>query len=176
MEKPKIIIESIKVVARPDYNADASYLGDYTDTESDWAICRCCGEYLANCDEDHELSFDRREVRFFKPYSCGEKEGTAEYQEYGKYDYERMERLNNGDWNYLGIQAVAIVKYSIGQGHFRLEEMTSGGLWGIESDSGEYLDEVMGTELGELKEHLEVFNVDMGNWDALTKDLELVYE
>ena len=98
MEKPKIVIESIKVSAIIDSCTDTSYLGEYTDIESDWVICRCCGEYLANCDEDH-IAGQRHtnDVSFFKPYSCGEKEGSPEYQEYGKYDYERMERLNNGD-------------------------------------------------------------------------------
>lgn len=53
--------------------------------------------------------------------------------EYREQDYNRAERFCRGDWAMLGIVAVA-----------RLGDMECGSasLWGIESDSGEYLDEI----------------------------------
>lgn len=53
--------------------------------------------------------------------------------EYRERDYNRMERLCRGDWAMLGIVAVA-----------RIGGMVCGSasLWGVESDCGEYMDEV----------------------------------
>lgn len=171
MEKPTI--KTIKLFHVVDEIPDTSCIGEYTDTWSEWAICRCCGEYLENCDDEHTCPTKGREYLFFKPYAGGEKEGTEDYQKYGKQDYDRMEGLNRGDWCFIGIYAVAEVSYQTGSsGERRIETLQSGGLWGIESDSGDYLEEVDKEELTSLREHLEQFNVDLSNWDELTEDVE----
>ena len=58
-----------------------------------------------------------------------------------------MEELNNGEWNFIGIQARAeIVLDGVCQ------TIRSGGLWGIESDSDDsYFQEVEQEELTSLR-------------------------
>ena len=153
--KDKMKILSIKVERMTDENPDTSLIGEYTDQPDDWAICRCCGEYLAKCGEEHETPPKGREFRFFKPYAGGEKEGTEEYQKYGKQDYDRMEGLNAGHWWFIGIGAKAqVVTTKTGAGV--VQTITSGGLWGIESDSDNaYLRQVEDEQLTELVEELK---------------------
>lgn len=73
------------------------------------------------------------------------------------------QRLNNygSHWAMYGCMAEAVVSYPISkQGDRRLETLTSGGLWGIESDSQEsYKIEVAKEQLEELKDHLKRFNI-----------------
>ena len=63
-----------------------------------------------------------------------------------------MEQLNRGDWCYVGIRAEVDVQTSFGS---PIQTITSGGLWGIESDSDKaYFAEVVAEELGQLKTEL----------------------
>lgn len=58
-------------------------------------------------------------------------------------------------------------------GDRRLEEFTSSGLYGIESDCGDdYLEEVGIDELEGLRFHLEVFGIDTSDWDNITKNVK----
>lgn len=73
-------------------------------------------------------------------------------------------------WMYIGIRAKAEVSYEMQnvypRGNRRIEWFTSGGLWGIESDSEEkYLIEVENEQLADLKEHLRIFNVDVTDFE-----------
>jgi hypothetical protein len=75
-------------------------------------------------------------------------------------DYERMESLNRGNWCYIGIRAEAEIAIS-NEPHKRtnttwtLQEISSGGLWGIESDSDKsYLAEIETEQLSELRSQL----------------------
>ena len=89
-------------------------------------------------------------------------------EEYAEQDDQRVAAY--GDWWMLGIMARAEVSYAIGQGNSRLESLTSGGLWGIESDSGaEYIETVAREELADLKAHLGHFSVDLSNFDELAE-------
>lgn len=118
-----------------------------------------------------------REYNFFLPYAAGEEKGTASYIEYGLQDYQRMEALNNGAWHFIGIVAYATVSTPIKNGHKRLSEFTSGGLWGIESDSDpEDIQTIMNEELSDLRSHLQNFNVDLSNWKDLIVNLQLTHE
>lgn len=152
-KQKKIKILSIRIGKVPDESPDTSCIGEYTDKQENWVICRCCGEYLMCLPEDHIMPERGREFRFFKPYAGGEKEGTKEYCKYGKQDFARMEGLNRGDWHFMGIIAKANVQLSKDS---PIQQIRSGGLWGIESDSGEkYLKEIEQEQLAELKKELE---------------------
>ena len=106
-----------------------------------------------------------REYRYFNPsFNYVDKQGHAlpentpeDVRKYVRQDYERMESLNNGQWCFIGIRAEA--EYSVGEGvrggHCLIQEVTSGGLWGIESDSeASYFAEVEAEELANLREQL----------------------
>jgi hypothetical protein len=97
--------------------------------------------------ELHDCPHTSREFNYFKPYVGEEPEGSENYQKYGKQDFDRMESLNNGNWNFIGI----IVKAEILTSNGTIQVVRSGGLWGIESDSGTYLDEVGKDELENLR-------------------------
>lgn len=62
-----------------------------------------------------------------------------------------MEALNNGDWHHVGIVAKAVIVSANGI----TQTIRSGGLWGVESDSGaDYMAEIERDELAALREEL----------------------
>jgi hypothetical protein len=69
---------------------------------------------------------------------------------------DRKKAYERGDFNFVGVRAVAEVE--IGG---VIQEITSGGLWGIESDSGEeyFRDEVGKEEYNELADILNEMGV-----------------
>ena len=184
-----------------DDNPDTSFLGEYTDKKSDWAICRHCGEFVYIAEkanrraeeiereiydleyedgnekqiealkkelsalELHDCQHSNREYNYFRPYAAGEKEGTKDYQKYGRQDYNRMEGLERGDWCFLGIIAKAMIQTPSGT----LQTITSGSLWGIESDSGDYLDEIG-------KEQLEGLRAELIAFGFTEKDISQAFE
>lgn len=76
-------------------------------------------------------------------------------------DMARLAKFNSGELCAYGCMAEAEVSYPINdKGYRRIEHFTSGGLWGIESDSdNSYREEVANDELEDLKEHLSKFNI-----------------
>ena len=159
--KPKILKVWVERIV--DENPDTSTLGEFTDQVSDWAIVRDgehSGEFVKNLPEDAELPERGREYRFFKPYACGEPEGSEYYQKYGKQDWERAEELNRGGWCYVGV--AAHLEYGIPTGdHITTQRLNSAGLWGIESDSDkEYFTDIASQELDLLKEQAEAIGLE----------------
>ena len=116
---------------------------------------------LAECDCNR--SWDRREYRYFNPGSIETfnpvaswiPADTADRQAYWRQamrentarDFDRMESLNAGNWGFIGIRAQANIV--LGE---TCQTIHSGGLCGIESDSGEsYLQEIEKDELSDLR-------------------------
>ena len=99
---------------------------------------------------------------------------------YVRQDYERMERLNRGDWCFIGIAAEAEWSVPImsttanGDQNWRLPQTVhSGGLWGIESDSdASYLAEVEQEQLAELREQLKAIGFSSRAISAAFKNVE----
>jgi hypothetical protein len=116
------------------------------------------GELLDNVSEcDCGRGYwDHRSFQYFNgPVENYKGETPENIRKYILQDYERMEGLNNGQWVYIGILAEAQV--SIPSGTSAVEsEITSGGLWGTESDSEEsYLESIEKEELADLKTQLK---------------------
>lgn len=183
-------IESIELEAMCDDSPGTSWLGEYTDDLGPGVIVRPKGEFYERLPAEMERDCNGRFLykgkpdvpppgrgfRGFKPYAGGEKVGTPLYYKYGMRDYKRMEGLNRGDWRFIGIRAKAEVSYPVNGrvGDWRLETLTSSGLWGIASDSEDsHIKEFIREELEDLKDHLATFNVDLSNWEELTKDIEI---
>lgn len=99
----------------------------------------------------HDCPHTSREYNYFKPYAGGETEGTEDYQKYGKQDFKAMEGLNNGDWCFFGI----IAKAEIVTENDVIQVIRSGGLWGVESNSGDDLEQVGKDELNNLRLELK---------------------
>tara|TARA_B110000211_G_C13995117_1_gene515839 strand:+ start:206 stop:577 length:372 start_codon:yes stop_codon:yes gene_type:complete len=96
---------------------------------------------VQHIDEDPEISY-------LQQYDINDKD--PEIRKYAKQDKERLESLYAGNWEFIGIQAKAEIRINgISQ------VITSGGLWGIESDSGdEYFEEIYQEEKEDLKNSL----------------------
>ena len=165
MENEMKKIESIKKVHTVDDNPITSFLGEYTKIGRPGVIIRQYDEYYEKiptemerdtdgtflCKKAPEISNRGNEYPAFKPYAGGEKVGTKNYYKYGMQDYRRMEALNNGDFSFLGISAEARVLTSTDGQNWLINTLSSGGLWGIESDAGSYITEVEDEELENLK-------------------------
>lgn len=69
-------------------------------------------------------------------------------------DARKLERLNAGDWHYIGIIAKAVVVSKTGTS----QVLRSSGLWGVESFSdAEYIASQEAEQLAELRRELEAF-------------------
>lgn len=117
-----------------------------------------------DCNCNQGGNWNNREYRYFNPsFNYVDKNGNAlpkntpeDVRKYVAQDYARMERGNAGDWCLIGIRAEA--EYSVGTSRngYLAQEITSGGLWGIESDSEEsYLKSVEDEELIDLSVQLK---------------------
>ncbi len=75
----------------------------------------------------------------------------------------RREQLDRGAFSYIGIYATAEVMVcpGLGQmGRHEVQDIRSGGLWGIEDDSNPaYLMDVAQEELDDLREQLEALGI-----------------
>jgi hypothetical protein len=86
-------------------------------------------------------------------------------------DFLRLEDLNNGEWNYVGIVAKARIRMPSGiQQTFR-----SLGLWGIESDSGDaFFDDVQKEELESLRSELQAIGLKDRAIDRAFQKVDLI--
>lgn len=114
-----------------------------------------------NCDERGDMA--RNELRYFNPsFNYVESNGLPsegntpdEVIAYVKQDYARMESLNAGNWHYIGITAEASIVVTTMINSI-CQRITSGGLWGIESDSeAGFLKSVEADELADLRSQLK---------------------
>lgn len=137
--KNQYLVKDIQMEEIPDETPDLSFMGEYSDTPKEGAI-----------DRKESGDWEPRELRYFNPA----------IPEYADEDYKRMEAYNDGQWNMVGIQAVAEVHLSQDDGHtWNIQRIKSPGLWGIESDSDDsYKEEVYSEQLGELKKILKAYN------------------
>ena len=89
------------------------------------------------------------------------------YREFDTDPDTTIDRQERGQWCFYGIYAVAVVKYSNDGGKtYRLESLRSGGIWGVESDSGaEEIASMEKDELSDLRDHLTTFGVDVADFD-----------
>lgn len=104
------------------------------------------------CDCGFSGHWNNREYRYFNPnYKNYAGLPEDEIRKYCRQDFDRMESLDRGDWCFIGLRAEAEVQ----TGSDVVQHIASGGLWGVESDSGrEHLEETQREELAQLKDEL----------------------
>lgn len=141
-------ISKIRVKSDSDPDPDLSWIGKYSDVWEKHAI-----------DRFEDRHHDNREYRYFHPAN----------PEYAKEEYQRMEAINEGQIWFIGIwvEADILIKGQI-------QVITSGGLWGIESDSDQkYIDEVVQDELSNLTDQLKELGFSEGEiQDAIDNKIE----
>lgn len=140
-------VEKIVIEHRPDYDAPLDYLGHFGDVKGEFGI-------------EHK-SDERNAYKFFNAEN-------VENMKQARENYKRMMQFQNGEVLCYGIVAKAHILTSNDGGKTALKNtITSGGLWGIESDSDEeYFDEVNLGELNELKSVLYALGFDDEQIDA----------
>lgn len=173
-------IHSVTIKHMFDESPDTSWLGEYSNSPTgEFSIDRnhfdaCPCRWAFDSDEDdcdcNAGEWDTREFRYFNPGSVESFKADASWipasendkkaywfkamRENARKDYERMQALNSNDFCFIGISAEA--DYSVGGTPAPIQTITSGGLWGIESDSdASYFAEVEREELAELRKQLE---------------------
>ena len=150
-------ILSISIHHRPDTDPDLSWIGEYVDDSSPGdiiAVGEHEGMFIDDLPEDAALPERGRNFRYFRPGISGSEPIPDDdtYKKYALQDYERMRKYNNQYWYMMGIMATA--QYVLPDSNV-VQEMHSGGLWGIESDSGDdYISEVENEELYTLRDQL----------------------
>lgn len=94
-------------------------------------------------EDDSDLSFLEQDY--------ADVEDAKERKRYLAQDRKRLAAYERGDWHMTGIRVVAHVLVPIGGGSFRMFDIASAGLWGVESDADEsYLAEIEAEEKSEL--------------------------
>lgn len=136
---------------------------DSADLSDAQDICIEAQDELAECTCNRGACWSRREYRYFNPnasnYAGLER---AEIVEYCLQDYDRMESYNTGDWCYVGVMAEATILLPCNANDGKpngltsiRQTITSGGLWGTQSDSdASHFEQIEREELAELKEQL----------------------
>ncbi len=138
---------------RLDSDPDLSYLGTFSNEPGPNAI-------------EHKPR-DYRECAYFNPAMTAEQTGNPDSPQ---QDYDRMLAYCRGDWEMLGIQARAVIAVDIAGKRWE-KKLKSGGIWGVESDSGaKYFRELAKIELNDLRSQLESNNVDMSDWDEMAAE------
>jgi hypothetical protein len=119
---------------------------------------------LAECDCDERGDMERNQYRYFNPsfnYVTKTDEPadgltSEEVRKYVRQDYERMESLNAGNWCFVGIRAEAEIGLPRSGDSYLTQKLSSGGLWGIESDSeNSHFESVEKDELADLRQVLK---------------------
>lgn len=80
-------------------------------------------------------------------------EDPADIRKYVEQDYARMKQYQLGEFDYYGVRAEAVYSVDSEKGS-PIQKVTSGGLWGIESDAGDYFQEIETEQLSELRDQL----------------------
>lgn len=143
-----IKIETIRVERLPDYDCDLSWIGEFGNAIPD-------GKFGVKHDGD----------RHSYPYfiSC-----NAENKKQAQQDYERIMQFENGNVGALGIKATAEIRTSDNGKDWLCNHVSSSGLWGIESDSGEeYLREIEDEQVAELRSVLNQLGIGNTTLDAV---------
>lgn len=152
---------------------------EFADLDDAQAILSECQDEIQDTANDctcgnESDDWNGREYRYFNPSGNYKDETPENTAKYVRQDYERMEALNRGDFCFIGIRAEA--QYSIGKVHgdsYLLQDLSSGGLCGIESDSdAAYLKSVEEEELAELRKQLAGIGFSQRAISAAFKDVE----
>lgn len=100
----------------------------------------------------------------------GDGKTRADLNEATRKANERMQGWKDGTWTYIGVIARAHIMLPIGGGSWTTYTFDSPGLWGIESDAGDYLKEVFADEKAQVLEHLKALGAAIADGTAIQND------
>lgn len=145
------------------------------DVEEAMDTLNVCLNELEECDCGEHGDMERGQYRYFNGNVENYKgESPADIRKYVRQDYKRMESLNAGNWCFIGIRAEADVQTAHGA---VIQTISSGGLWGIESDAGDdHIKETIQDELDSLKTELTALGFSKRAIATAFKDVQEVSE
>lgn len=130
-----------------------------------------CNNYLLT-----ELDYKNKKVIRSDRYSNKDIEtyGWNTVKDWVEEDMKRYEEYGI-NWHSIGIIAEAKIfipfKIHTNNGfdwNFKIQEISSGGIWGVESDSQpEYFESLEEEQIAELEGYLNTLNVDLSFWKAI---------
>lgn len=117
---------------RPDDDGDTSFLGEFSDTWQPGCIKLHATSYRAKGYYVPAITYaETRATLLTMNYGRAEADRIARESVYAQH--KRLRQLHEGYWNFVGVEVVAS---RVGV------ELARVSLWGIESDAGDYFDEV----------------------------------
>ena len=130
-------ISKIVVKRIPDYDSDLSYLGTFGKDKGRFGI---------------EHSSDPQQYPYFNA-------DNVENMKEARQNYDRIMQYEKGNIMDCGVMAEAeIMTQKEGNDYWKIDHITSGGLWGLSSDSGnQYFQDEAKNQLAELAETLAEF-------------------
>lgn len=168
----KAKISKVWIEQLTETDADLSYLGEYSseaDPSRPEVIDRHARGDMGRNEYrywTHTQDFEANRRSLNRDHGMAKHAAWLEARRYIMEDYKRCEDYDKDDWHMTGIRARAEILVPQGR-HWIIQRITSGGLWGIESDSDEdYKDQVGADELTDLREMLDALNVDLSAWPA----------
>jgi hypothetical protein len=129
---------------------------------------------VVECDCGERGDMERNEYRYFNGNVENYKgESPENIRKYVRQNYARMESLSRGDWCYMGIRGEAQIAVPTAPKNSIIQTITSGGLWGIESDSDkDYLASVEQEELSDLRGQLKALGFSSRAISTALKNVE----
>lgn len=144
---------------------EAGHYGDNAETDGPCKVDGCeCEEF-----DRVDVHGDSRICRYFNPNAENYKgESDEDIRKYCLQDFERMQGYNTGEWSFIGIKAEAqIVVAGLCQ------TITSGGIWGIESDSDrDHFRMIESEEIDQLKSQLHAIGFSKRAISAAMRNVE----
>ena|ERR1035437_1461373 len=131
-------ITKITIKHIPDYDADLSWIGTFSDTAGEFAI-------------EHKQT-ERGQYKYFNP-----QKGACEDMKQARRDYETMMKYERGDLYCIGVKAEAEIQTSEQGNIWNINRVSSAGLWGIEQgykDDKKDIKEIEDEQADELKDIL----------------------
>jgi hypothetical protein len=142
----RILSVTIKHETDMHYNGEDSIGTFDMDAKSEYAIP------IEHWDGSHGYRYDGGFKFYNAPVHNYTGESPEDIRTYVQQDFESMKSYNAGEWDYIGIRATCEVQL-VPNG--TIQRLSSGGLWGIESNAGDYLAEIEQEQLSELRSQLK---------------------
>ena len=126
-------------------------------------------------EENPDLSFLKQDYFNDNPeYPLCSQEDNEKYQ---AQDKARLKAYENDMWCMMGIVAeteILVPQNTYPNPSYRIVPITSGGLWGCESDAD--WSDIEDEQIADLKDLLKTFNVEVPSDITIVRDTELTYE
>ena len=156
LDSPRNVrINKVTIIQELDESPDLSYLGHYSNSPE----TKRKDEYAIKRENP-----GRGEYEYFIAENV---EGTpAQQKKYALENYKRMQDIDSGDTPVIGVHAEAEIVVDN-----TIQRISSGGLWGIESDSGkQYIEEIENDELDNLNRQLSALGISADHIDVGRKE------